>query len=275
MKLVSSRVDMQIHNVQNARLNLYFSLRLPLNERNRLHAAHLSQHPSDANLLTYFIDEIGFSLVGNLSHTHPTTRRPTYLFVPPLQLECVSGMYCIRYPLPKSPFYWASDPKGRHVIPKNNWVRYRIPELDVKTWMGSFWDNDDYEAVKQHLSSKKYGSNGKQYAVDHGYPELIYGDPHESRMEELSDSDGELEDSKENKHFYSGTHLTSPSTFSLINVPSDTECTREEGPSITTRLANGLGLWKNTSASEQKGKTKAMSWTDDTDGWDFVESDNL
>ncbi|KAK1221812.1 hypothetical protein PQX77_015374 [Marasmius sp. AFHP31] len=272
---VSSRVDMQIHNVQNARLHLYFSLRLPLKECYQLRVAYLSQYLSDLKTFTYFIDEIRFSLVGDLSHTPSTTRRPAYLFVPPLQFECVNGMHCIRYPLPESLFYWASDPEGRHVIPENDWVRYGIPELDVWTWIGSCWDNGEYEAVKQHLSGKKYGSNGKQYAVDHGYPELIYGDPHERRMKEFSDSDGELQDSKEDKDFYPGTHLTSPSTFSLINAPSDLECTREEGPSITTRLANGLGLWSNTSASERKGKTKAVSRTDDTDGWDFVESNNL
>ncbi|KAK1218206.1 hypothetical protein PQX77_019120 [Marasmius sp. AFHP31] len=271
---VSSRVDIQMHNIHGARLNLYFSLRLPLKERYRLRAAYLSQHPSDADIFTCFIDEIGFSLVGNLSHTPSTTCSPAYLFVPPLRFECVNGMHCIRYPLPESLFYWAFDLRGRHVILENDWERYGIPELDVKMRIGSHWIDSDYKAVKQHLSSKKYGSNGKQYAVDHGYPELIYGNPHEERMEELSNSDGELEDSKEDKDFYPGTHLTSPSTFSLINAPSDPECTREEGLSITTCLANRLGLWNNTSASERKGKTKAVSWTDDTDGWDFVESDN-
>ncbi|KAK1223719.1 hypothetical protein PQX77_013393 [Marasmius sp. AFHP31] len=154
IKLVSSRVDMQIHNIHTARLNLYFSLRLPLKERYRVRAAYLSQHPSDAD-------------------TH--TRKPAYLFVPPLQFECINGMHCIRYPLPELPFYWASDPKGRHVIPKNNWVRYGIPELDVQTWTGSYWGDNEYEAVKQHLVRKKYGSNSKQYALDHGYPELICG----------------------------------------------------------------------------------------------------
>ncbi|KAK1218030.1 hypothetical protein PQX77_019295, partial [Marasmius sp. AFHP31] len=268
---VSSRVDMQIHNVQNARLNLYFSLRLPLNERNRLRAAYLSQHPSD-DILTYFIDEIGFSLVGDLFHTPSTTHRPAYLFVPPLQFECLNGMHCIRYPLPESPFYWASDPKGRHVIPENDWARYGIPEPNVRTLIGSYWVNEHYKAVQQHLFSKKYGSNGKQYALDHGYPELIYGDPHEERMEQLSGSDGEQEDLKEDKHVYSETHLTSPSTFSLINAPSNLKCTREEEPSITTRLANRFEFWKNTSAGtaprtlEDKGKAKAVSQTDDTDG---------
>ncbi|KAK1218034.1 hypothetical protein PQX77_019299, partial [Marasmius sp. AFHP31] len=275
IKLVPSRVDMQIHNIHNARLHLYFSLRLPLKERNQLRAAYLSQHPLDVDSWSYFIDEIGFSLVGDLSHTPSTTRRPAYLFVPPLQLKYVNGMHCICYPLPEPLFYWASDPEGRHVIPENNWVRYGIPELKVKTWIGSVWTTNEYELVQQHLASRKYESNGKQYALDHGYPELIHGDPHEGTMKEFSDLDGELEDLKEDKHSYSETHLTSPSTFSLINAPSDLECTREEGPSITACLAKGLGLWKNTSASERKCKTETVGRTDDTDGWDFVESKNL
>ncbi|KAK1221168.1 hypothetical protein PQX77_016023 [Marasmius sp. AFHP31] len=264
---VSLRVDIQVHNIHTARLNLYFSLRLPLKERNQLRAAYLSQHPSGAGFSTYlvFIDEIGFSLVGDLSHTPSTTRRPAYLFVPPLQFECVNGMHCIRYSLPESPFYWASDPKGRHVIPKNDWARYGIPELNVQTSIGSFWSSVRYKAVRQHLFNKKYGSNGKQYALDHGYPELIYGNPHDKRMEGLSDLDGELEELKEDKDFNPETHLTSPSTFSLINVPSDLECTRMEGPSITTRLTNGFGLWSDTSA-DTAPRTPEDKETDNTDG---------
>ncbi|KAK1222372.1 hypothetical protein PQX77_014785 [Marasmius sp. AFHP31] len=253
---VSSRVDLQFHNLHNARLHLYFSLRPPPKERNRLRATYLSQHPLNVNANTYFVDEIGFSLVCDLSHTPPTTRIPAYLFVPPLQLDYVDGMHCIHYPLPESPFYWASDPKGRHVIPENDWERCEIPELDVQTWIGSFWRTDEYEAVQQHLSSEKYGLNGKQYALDHGYPELKHGNPHERRAAEIQSSDkslsipdGELEDAKADKHFYSGSHLTSPSTSSRINAPSDLECTREEGPSITLCLAKGFGLWSNTSGT--------------------------
>ncbi|KAK1221412.1 hypothetical protein PQX77_015769 [Marasmius sp. AFHP31] len=266
---VSSRVNMQIHNVRNACFNLYFSLRLALKERYQLRAAYLSQHPSDVNLFTHFIDEIGFSLVGNLSHTPSTTRRPAYLFVPPLRFECVNGMHCIRYPLPESLFYWASDPEGRHVIPENDWVRYGIPKLDVKTCIGSYWGHDEYEAVKQHLSSKKYGSNGKQYAVDHGYPELIYGNPHARRMEELSDWYGELEGLKEDQHFYSGTLPRFPFTFSLINAPSDLECTREKGPSITTPpVLVDYSFLADTAprTPEDEGNFEAVRQTNDMDG---------
>ncbi|KAK1223720.1 hypothetical protein PQX77_013394 [Marasmius sp. AFHP31] len=180
---VSSRVDIQMHNTHGARLNLYFSLHLPLKEHYRLRAAYLSQHPSHVDIFTCFIDEIEFSLVGNLSHTPSTTRSPAYLFVPPLQFECVNRMHCIRYPLPESLFYWASDLRGRHVIPEDDWERYGIPELDVKMWIGSHWI-DSVHILMDHF-------------------------------------------------FFADT------------------------------------------ASERKGKTKAVSWTDDTDGWDFVESDNL
>ncbi|KAK1220347.1 hypothetical protein PQX77_016891, partial [Marasmius sp. AFHP31] len=238
-------------------------------ERNQLRAAYLSQHHSNVDCYTYFIDEVGFSLVGDFSHTPPAKHRPAHLFVSPLPLVYINGMHCIRYPLPKPLFHWASDPEGRHVIPENSWARYGVPELDVQMLIGSCWVASEYKIVRQHLVRKEYRSNGKQYALDHGYPELIRGDPHEGRLEELRDSD-------EGKPFHSETHLTSSSTFSLINAPSDVECTREEEPSITTCLAKGCGLWNNTSddtASGRKDKFKAVSQTDDTDGWDFVESD--
>ncbi|KAK1225935.1 hypothetical protein PQX77_011101 [Marasmius sp. AFHP31] len=269
---VPSRIELQIHNVHHAPLNLYFSLCLPLKERNQLRAAYLSQHPLNADYFTYFIDEIGFSLHGDWSHTPPTTRRPAYLFVSPLQSQYVNGMHHIRYPLLKSPFHWASDPEGRHVIPENDWVSYGIPKLKVQTWIGSDWTDDEYVAVRQHLVGKKYGSNGKQYALDHGYPELIHGDPHDGRMKDHRDSDKELENPHEHKPFHPGTHLTSPSPSSMINVPTNLECAPEEGPSITMHLANESGFWDNTSADtasrthEDEGKFKAVSQPNDTDG---------
>ncbi|KAK1228870.1 hypothetical protein PQX77_008080, partial [Marasmius sp. AFHP31] len=170
---VPSRVDFEIHNTHNTRLNLRFSLRLPVEERNRLRVAYLSQHTSNANLSTYFIDEIGFSLVGDLYRTSTNTSKPVYLFVPTLQVEYINGMHCIRYPLPDSLFYWATDPEGKHLIPEEQWERYEIPELKVRTWIGSYWDYYEYNSVKDHLLRKNYGSDGKQYARDHGCPELI------------------------------------------------------------------------------------------------------
>ncbi|KAK1230295.1 hypothetical protein PQX77_006624 [Marasmius sp. AFHP31] len=193
---VSSRVDFELNNTHNPRLYLYFSLRLPLKERTRLRAAYLSQHPTNANFLTYFVDEIGFSLAGDLSHTPSTTARPAYLFVPPLLVDYINGMCCIRLPLPDSLFYWASDPEGKNVIPEESWMDYGIPELEVEERMGSFWMSFIYELVRNHLRDKGHGSDGKQYARDKGYPKLLRGDPHDRRMVEL----------------------TSPSTFSLVDT---------------------------------------------------------
>ncbi|KAK1227846.1 hypothetical protein PQX77_009124, partial [Marasmius sp. AFHP31] len=80
IETVPSRIDFQ-SVITQPQLRIYFSLRLPLKERTRLRAAYLSQHPSRADYSTYFIDEIGFALIGNLAHTPINA----YLFVPPLR----------------------------------------------------------------------------------------------------------------------------------------------------------------------------------------------
>ncbi|KAJ8083637.1 hypothetical protein PM082_009512 [Marasmius tenuissimus] len=154
-------------------------------------------------------------------------------------------MYCTRHPLPSSIYSWASDPEGKEKILKEDWDRYSIPTLEVLTQLGSHWIHDEYQMVQKHLIGKNYGSNGKKYAQDHGYPELIMGDPHVRRMEEHRDSDS-------GKSSCSGSHLTSPSTFSLVDIPPDYEDTRGERPSITSRLCGGLGLRTNTNGTRRK-----------------------
>ncbi|KAK1227930.1 hypothetical protein PQX77_009049 [Marasmius sp. AFHP31] len=264
---VPSRVDFQVHNVSNVGIHLFFWLCLPPKERNQFRTAYLSQHPSDADAHTRLIDDIGFSLIGNFSHS-PT---PAYLFVPPLHGQYVNGMYCIRHPLPDSLFYWASDPEGKEVIPEGDWERYSIPMLRVRTWIGSHWYRDEYDTVQKHLIQRNYGSDGKGYARDKGYPELILGDPHEGRMTELEVSD-------EDEPFRSGSHLTSPSMFSLVNAPNNIEGQSGEGLSVTARLAKQLGLRNNTNndtASQPKDNPRVVSLeneTDDPDGWDLIES---
>ncbi|KAK1234700.1 hypothetical protein PQX77_002097 [Marasmius sp. AFHP31] len=110
-------------------------------------------------------------------------------------------MHCIRYPLPDSLFYWATDPEGKHLIPEEQWERYEIPELKVRTWIGSYWDYYEYNSVKDHLLRKNYGSDGKQYARDHGCPELIPDDPHQPRMEEPEDSVSDEEYSDKDQEY--------------------------------------------------------------------------
>ncbi|KAK1216338.1 hypothetical protein PQX77_021039 [Marasmius sp. AFHP31] len=269
---VPSRVDFELYDTHNPRLDLHLSWRLPVEERTRLRAAYLSQHSIVGETFTWFIDEIGFSLTGNLSHNPSTTPRPAYLFVTPLPVEYINGVYCIRHPFPDSLFYWASDPEGRDVIPEESWMDHGIPEMEVKEWMGSLWSDDISQLVQNHLRDKGYGSDGKQYARDKGYPELLRGDPHDRRMVELEDSDSDESSCSE-------PQLTSPSTFSLVNTPSNFKGDHSEGHSFTTRLAKGFRLWMNNNAdisSQRKGKRRAVvSERPDLDSWDLIESEDL
>ncbi|KAK1215722.1 hypothetical protein PQX77_021665 [Marasmius sp. AFHP31] len=269
IEIVPSRVDFQFFNTHQPHLKLYFSLRLPLKERIRLRAAYLSQHPLGASESTYLIDEIGFALVGNLSHT-PTS---AYLFVPPLRGEYVNEMHCIPHPLPDPIFYWASDPKGKEMIPEDKWERYSIPKLEVQKSVGSHWFRGEYGRLRQHLIEMNYGSDMKRYTRDKGYPELVMGDPHDRKTEALEDSD-------EGEPSHAVSHLTSPSLFSLVNVPTESEAC-EEQPSIAFCLAKRLGLQTNTNAKtvfQTKSKSRRVSSeskTDNPDEWDWVDSKDL
>ncbi|KAJ8090796.1 hypothetical protein PM082_024977 [Marasmius tenuissimus] len=135
------------------------------------------------------------------------------------------------------------------------------------------------EAPSNPESPLPVASTQSRHAVKH------LSGPHEGRMEELKDSE-------EVKSFCSESHLTSPSTFSLVDAPADLEGTHKEEPSITTRLAKRLGLWTNIrganmprqrvhtvmaylvlahTASEETGISKEVSQTDDTGEWGLVE----
>ncbi|KAK1220159.1 hypothetical protein PQX77_017098 [Marasmius sp. AFHP31] len=270
-KEVSSRVDFKLTNTSNTQLHLHFSLCLPLKERTRLRAVYLSQHPIDAGPSTYLVDEIRFSITGHLPHTLSTTLRPVYLFVPPLQVEYINGMYCIRHPLPKSLLYWASDPNGKDIIPKESWTEYGIPELRVWVQIGWCWTSVEYKLVRDYLRHKGYGSDGKRYARDKGYFELVRGDPHDRSAVELEDSDTD-------EYFCSEPQLTSSSTFSLVDTSIDSEDDHGEGDSLTARLVKGFRLWMKKDAdmpSRRKAKCMVMnSENPDADGWDLVKAEN-
>ncbi|KAK1223712.1 hypothetical protein PQX77_013409 [Marasmius sp. AFHP31] len=272
---VRSRVDFHFSDVHKAKVDLRFSLRLPLKAGHQLRCAYLSQYASLLpNELIQLIDEVGFSLSGRIPHNHPSFP-PAYLFVPALSIEHINGMHCVHAPLLNPLFYWTSDPAGKIEILKEDWEQYGLPELKLRTWLGSFWWPWDYELARTHLRKKGYDTDGKRYARDHGYPELIRGDPHVNRMMEVVEPD-------DDKPPHSGCALTSSSTFSLVDAPTQPEVMHEEKCSISALLVKGFGLWtkKNAIPSEPKrnGESESVNSGSPTvaqDGWDWVDSDDL
>ncbi|KAK1235351.1 hypothetical protein PQX77_001431 [Marasmius sp. AFHP31] len=145
---------------------------------------------------TVCVTEVRFSLVGTIDKGPPSSPS-IYLFVPPVPVEQRSGIYSIRYPLVSPLFYWSFDPNGRQVIPENDWERHGVPRLKVLSWIGSSWPLESYHMVYNHLQTKDYEFDGRQYARERGYLELIQGhffnnfsgDPHDRSTFELEEPD--------------------------------------------------------------------------------------
>ncbi|KAJ8095722.1 hypothetical protein PM082_022829 [Marasmius tenuissimus] len=55
--------------------------------------------------------------------------------------------------------------------------------------MGSSWTWNMYESVRDHLRKKSCALDGRQYAREHDYPELAYGDPHSPRITVVEEPD--------------------------------------------------------------------------------------
>ncbi|KAK1215720.1 hypothetical protein PQX77_021663 [Marasmius sp. AFHP31] len=132
----------------------------------------------------------------------------------------------------------------------------------------SHWWPGDYDTVRQHLIKKNYGLDGRRYTQDKGYPELMLGDPHERKIEELYLLD-------EDEPLCLASHLKSSSLFSLADTPINPKDKIQE-PSVTACLARQLSLWTNINAdtaSQPKGESRVMSLerkTDQPDGWVLV-----
>ncbi|KAJ8095726.1 hypothetical protein PM082_022833 [Marasmius tenuissimus] len=135
------------------------------------------------------IDDVQFSLVGTFYCNPASSATPVYLFVPPIPVEVVNNVYCIRYPLPDTLFFWCSDPAGQDVIGEEDWDTYGIPQLEIFTWIGSSWFRIDFATVQDHLRKRSCALNGRQYAWEHGCPELAYGDPHNPRIRVFEEPD--------------------------------------------------------------------------------------
>ncbi|KAK1224937.1 hypothetical protein PQX77_012131 [Marasmius sp. AFHP31] len=200
---VPSRVDLSFRNTDCNRVHLDFSLRLPDLLRRRI--AYLSQSVPFANDCDnlrddlVFIDEVRFSLVGTFQYSPAKLTTPAYLFVPPILVELINNVYCICYPLPDTLFFWCSDPDGQNVICEGDWDAYGIPQLEIFAWIGASWGRSKHVTVRSHLQKKSCFPDGRQYAREHGYPELVYGDPHSPSIkviEEL-DTNQEIDSSSE------------------------------------------------------------------------------
>ncbi|KAK1216937.1 hypothetical protein PQX77_020418 [Marasmius sp. AFHP31] len=179
----SGRVDFSFQKTGEVKVDLEFGWHIPEKDWNQLRCAFLCQSlrfGDDCEDVTdvVYIDQVGFRLEGTFP-VDPTNRStPAYLFVHPLPTEFINNLHCIHYPLPEKLFYWSHDPQGRNVIAKEDWERFGIPKLSVQEWVGTYWEEDQYTVVQDHLCSRGYGAHGKQYAREHRHPELILGDPH-------------------------------------------------------------------------------------------------
>ncbi|KAJ8095729.1 hypothetical protein PM082_022836 [Marasmius tenuissimus] len=56
-------------------------------------------------------------------------------------------------------------------------------------WIGSSWYWSHYITVQGYLRKKSCALDGRQYAREHGYPELAYGDPHNPRITVVEEPD--------------------------------------------------------------------------------------
>ena len=107
--------------------------------------------------------------------TFPT---PIYLFIRPIHLKEIGGLYSIRYRLSSTLFYWSLNPNGHDPIPQAQWETYGIPILEVFLWIGASWYLFDYGTVGEHLRRQDASLDRRQYARDHGHSELLHGEYH-------------------------------------------------------------------------------------------------
>ncbi|KAK1215018.1 hypothetical protein PQX77_022392 [Marasmius sp. AFHP31] len=233
----SGRVDLSFQKTGNVKVTLEFGLRIPNND---LRVAYLCQslHFCDGcremqDVVS--IDRVGFCLEGIFCEDPATCPKPAYLFIPPLRTELINGLHCFRHSPSQNIFYWSNDPQGRDEIAEKDWERLRIPKLRVRGLTGAYWENFMYACVRELLHQKDRTLDGKQYARERGYPELIPGDPHDTtRFKELESSELDLEPETPPSPSPSPSQLTSPSTYSLVEAPLEAKLKTEDAPIVLT-----------------------------------------
>ncbi|KAK1219877.1 hypothetical protein PQX77_017381 [Marasmius sp. AFHP31] len=186
------RVDLSFQKTGNVNVTLRFGLRIPNND---LRVAYLCQSLPfydgchDMQDVAY-INQVGFRLKGIFCEDPTTRPKPAYLFIWPLHTELINGLHCFRHSPSQNIFYWSNDPQGRDKIAEKDWERLRIPKLRVRGLIGTKWCDYEYADVRELLHQKNRALDGKQYAQEHGYPELVPGDPHDTtRFKELESED--------------------------------------------------------------------------------------
>ncbi|KAK1221137.1 hypothetical protein PQX77_016060, partial [Marasmius sp. AFHP31] len=181
------RLDFSFRKPGHFKVTLNISWHISEKDRIQLQNAYLCQSLPFLNNCrdvkdVVYIDKVGFQLKATFHHDPTTSSTPAYLFVPPLPVETINNMKCIQYPFPSPLFYWSCDPQGKQIIAEENWEEFGIPKLEIQDWVGSYWGSEEYAFVQEHLTSKNYNLDGRQYAQEHGYPELIYADPHDVQL---------------------------------------------------------------------------------------------
>ncbi|KAK1217003.1 hypothetical protein PQX77_020353 [Marasmius sp. AFHP31] len=241
----SGRVDLSFRKTGNVQVELDFGWHIPERNLRQLQCAFLCQslHLVDNCYKVkdiVFIDMLGFRLQGTFPNdptNHPT---PAYLFVNPPPTEFIHNTYCVSYPFSDVPFYWSHDPQGSNAIAEEDWERCGIPELSVMEWIGDYWKDEDYARVQEHLRSRSYSPDGKQYAYDHGHPEFIFADPHETarleRIVELEDWISEHEFSLSPPRLASSSEPLTPDAPLLPSTPSPADTPVFECNNVATSM---------------------------------------
>ncbi|KAK1217665.1 hypothetical protein PQX77_019677, partial [Marasmius sp. AFHP31] len=276
----SGRVDLSFQNTGNVNVTLHFGLRIPNDD---LRVAYLCQslpfHDGCRDVWDVVcIDQVGFRLEGIFCKDLTTRPKPTYLFIPPLHTELIGGLHCLRYPLSRNIFYWSNDPQGRNKIAEKDWERLGIPKLRVRGLIGTDWEDYEYADVRELLHLKNRALDGKQYARERGYPELIPGDPHNTtRFKELESSEPDLEPETPS----SPSLPTSPSTYSLVEAPLEPELESEDAPkeimatpTCWVRVRGFLNRYYNT-LDRRVNVPKVAGTEEVSDEWALVSPEDV
>ncbi|KAK1220509.1 hypothetical protein PQX77_016719 [Marasmius sp. AFHP31] len=196
---VPGRVDFSFQKTGHVKVEFDLGWHIPEKDQDQLQCTFLCQSlrfvdDCDDVKRVIYVNQVGFSLQGTFLNDPTNRSTPVYLFVHPLPIDFINNLYCIRYPLPEKLFYWSYDPQGRNAITAEDRERFEVPELSMERWIGTFWKEEHYAFVQEHLCSRSYNLDGKKYAYDHGHPKLVFADPHNTAtIEEWKFSDLEPE----------------------------------------------------------------------------------